>query len=208
MNALPTRRMCRIMGRRESGVSLIELLIVMGAIGIVAGALVLMLTSGQNSVLSADAYIHVQQEARRALDTMSKELRAANNIDTELTSAGGDTPAGGATRLNFQTSRGYNLGGCTPNATCWGNDTTNGGWSHYLRNGTQLVRCQSMASDTAITDFSTCRVIANNANAFLVDYVSSTRTVSLRLQVKRSSSLLSSGAMDTGTLRTQTRLRN
>lgn len=199
---------CCMMKRSWTGFSLIELLIIVGVLGVVTGALVLLLTSGQRSMLSADAYVHVQQEARRALEAMSRDLRKANNIDTELTSPGSDTPSGGATRLNFQISRGYNVSGCTPNATCWGNDTSNGGWIHDLRNGTQLVRCQSTASDTTITDFSGCRVLANYAETFLVDYASSTRFVTLRLQVKRSSSLLPSGAMDTGTLRTQARLRN
>lgn len=196
------------MGRAVRALSLIELLIVVGGVGVVTGALTLLFTSGHRSTLSADAYLYVQQETRRALEAMGKELREANNIDTELTGAGSDTPSGGATRLNCQISRGYNVSGCTPNATCWGNDTSNGGWIHYLRNGTQLVRCQSTASDTTITDFSSCRVLANDAETFLVDYASSTRLVTLRLQVKRSSSLLPSGAMDTGTLRTQARLRN
>lgn len=199
---------CCMMKRSSSGFSLIELLIVVGVLGIVTGALALLFTSGHRSTLSSEAYVQVQQEARRALDAMNKELHKANNIDTELTSPGNDTPAGGATRLNFQISRGYNVSGCTPNATCWGNDATNGGWVHALRNGTQLVRCQSTDSDTAITDFSPCRVLANYAETFLVDYASSTRTVTLRLQVKRSSSLLPTGAMDTGTLRTRVRLRN
>ncbi|MBI4322678.1 MAG: type II secretion system protein [Candidatus Omnitrophica bacterium] len=197
-----------MMKRPWTGFSLIELLIVVGVLGIVTGALALLFTSGHRSTLSSEAYVHVQQEARRALGAMNTELHKANNIDTELTSPGGDTPSGGATRLNFQISRGYNVSGCTPNATCWGNDTTNGGWVHALRNGTQLVRCESAASDTTITDFSPCRVLANYAETFLVDYASSTRTVTLRLQVKRSSSLLPTGAMDTGTLRTQARLRN
>lgn len=188
-----------MMRRLVRAFSLIELLMVVGALGFVTGALALLFTSGHRSTLSADAYLEVQQEARRALDAMGKELRKAGNIGADLT---------GATRLNFQISRGYNVGGCTPNATCWGNETSNGGWVHYLRNGTQLARCESMVSDTAITDFSGCRVLGNYAETFLVDYVSSTRTVSLRLQVKRSSSLLPNSAMDTGTLRTQARLRN
>ena len=201
----------RMMGGSVRAFSLIELLMVVGALGFVTGALALLFTSGHRSTLSADAYLEVQQEARRALDAMGKELRKADadNIVTELSGPGIDTPAGGATQLNFRISRGYNVPGCPPtNATCWGNETTNGGWVHYLRNGTQLARCESMASGTVITDFSACRVLANYAETFLVDYVGSTRTVSLRLQVKHSSSLLPNSAMDTGTLRTQARLRN
>ena len=188
-----------MMGGSVRAFSLIELLMVVGALGFVTGALALLFTSGHRSTLSADAYLVVQQEARRALDAMGKELRNAGNIGADLTAA---------TRLNFQISKGYNVAGCTPNATCWGNEASNGGWVHYLRNGTQLARCESMASGTVITDFSACRVLANYAETFLVDYVSSTRLVTFRLQVKHSSSLLPSGAMDTGTLRTQARLRN
>lgn len=193
---------------RPQGFSLIELLIVVAILGAVTGALALMFTTGRSAFLSTDASIQVQQEARRALDVMGKELRQANNIDTELTVQNGDTPAGGAVRLNVQISRGYNVSGCTPNAVCWGNDTANGGWVHYLRNGTQLLRCQSTASDTVITDVSTCRVLANDAQVFLVDYVNSSRTATLRLQIQQTSSLLPGGNRSTGTLRTQVRLRN
>lgn len=188
--------------------TVVELLIVVAVLSLILGAAILLFTSKRTVVLSADAYVHVQQEARRALDAMVKELREANNIDTELTSAGQDTPSGGATRLNFQIARGYNVTGCTPNATCWGNDTTNSGWVHYLLNGAQLVRCQSLLADTVITDFSSCRVLANNAETFGLDYVSSARTLALRLGVRRSSALLPGGSTTTGTLTTRVKLRN
>ena len=200
---------CLMMTMETCGLTLIELLIEAGALALVTGAVMLMFTSGHDSFLSANAYLHVQQEARRALEAMSTELRTANNLDTELTDAEEDTPAGGATRLNFQISRGYDVNGCTADAVCWGNDTGNDGWVHYLVSNAQLFRCQSSGPpDTNITDVSACRVLANDAQSFLVDYTSGTRTVTLRLQVRNTSTLLPGGAMDTGTLRVQTRLRN
>ena len=112
--------------------------------------------------------------------------------------------------MNFQLDRGYNVSGCTPNAICWGNDTTNGGWVHYLRNGTQLLRCQSSASDTVITDFSTCRVLANNVQTFVVNYTNTNRTVTLRLTTQVTSQQLPNGSLSTGAtpLQVQVRLRN
>lgn len=192
------------------GLTLLELLIVLVIFGGIMGVLLISFLIGRSSYVSADAYIQVQQEARRAFDAMVKELRGTANIDTELTAANGDTPAGGATRLNFQLDRGYNVSGCTPNAICWGNDTANGGWVHYVRNGTQLVRCQSGSPDTIITDFSSCRVVANTVQAFLVDYTNSNRTVILRLTTQLSSQQLPSGSMSTGAapLRAQVKLRN
>ena len=199
---------CLMMTTETRGFTLIELLIVAVALALVTGAIMLMFTSGHDSFLSTNAYLHVQQEARRALEAMSTELRTANHLDTELTNAEENTPAGGATRLNFQISRGYDVNGCTADAVCWGNDTDNDGWVHYLVSNTQLFRCQSSNPDTNIMDFSACRVLANDAHSFLVDYASGTRTVTLRLQVRNTSTLLPGGAMETGTLRVQTRLRN
>ena len=183
---------------------------VSGILVTVFGGLFIAFMVSRTSFVSSDAQLTVQQAARGALDVMTKELRECGHIDTELTAAGADTPAGGATRLNFQIARGYNVAGCIADAICWGNDTTNGGWAHYLRNGTQLVRCQSNASDTAITDFSACRVLGHDVSTFLVDYVALTKTVMLRLAIQRTSQQLPGGSASTtpAPLRTQIRLRN
>ena len=192
------------------GLTLLELLIVLAIFGGLTGALFVSFLAGRSSYTSTDAYIQVQQESRRAFDAMVKELRGTTNIDTELTTPNQDTPSQGASRLNFQLDRGYNVSGCTPNAICWGNDTTNGGWVHYLRNGTQLLRCQSSASDTVITDVSTCRVLANNVQTFVVNYTNTNRTVTLRLTTQVTSQQLPNGSLSTGAtpLQVQVRLRN
>lgn len=192
--------------KSKMGFTLVELLIVVGALGVVTAATLLMFTSSHQTLRSSDAYLHVQQEARRALDAMSRELREADHIDTESTGQGED--ATDATRLNFQIARGYDVAGCEEDAICWGNDTDNDGWVHYVRNGTQLVRCQSDASDTSIADYADCRILANDAESFLVSYTGSSRTVSLELQVEQISDLLPGGASGTGTLHTHVRLRN
>lgn len=192
------------------GFTLVEILIVAVIFSGIIAVVFMTLFISNNSFWSSEASVAVQQEARRALDLVGKELHEAGNIDTELTAANGDTPAGGATRLNFQVDRGYNVSGCTANAICWGNDTTNGGWVHYLRNGSQLMRCQSAAADTVIADYSACRVLANDAASFLIDYVHSSRTVTVRLNVQQTSNRLPGGSMGItpNPLRTQVRLRN
>lgn len=189
-----------------AGFSLVELLIVIGALGLVMTATMLMFTSGHQSLRSSDAYLQVQHEARRALDAMSRELREADHIDTESTDQGEDVTD--ATRLNFQIARGYDVAGCAADAVCWGNDTADQEWVHYVLNAGRLVRCQSDASDTAVSDYSGCRVLANDAQSFLVSYTGASRTVSLELEVQHDSDLLPGGASGTGTLHTHVRLRN
>lgn len=193
---------------RRRGLTLVELLIVTLLAAIVFGTLVVALMIGRTSLLSTDAYVLVQEEARRAFDTMTKELHESGNVDTELSAAGAD--ASNATRLNIQLTRGYNVAGCTANAICWGNDATNGGWVHYLVNSAILYRCQSAASDTAITDFSGCRTIIRDVQTFSVDYSSANKTVTVRLATRYSSFQLPGGQMTTtpAPLRTQVRLRN
>ena len=196
------------MRHTRRGFTLVEVLVVMLLVSIIFGALVVALIVGRTSLLSTDAYVLVQEEARRALDTLTKELHEAGNVDTELTAAGQD--ASNATRLNIQLARGYNVAGCTPNAICWGNDASNGGWVHYLVNNSTLYRCQSGASDTAITDFSGCRTIINDVQTFLVDYSSANRMVTMRLATRHNSPQLPGGqlTMTPAPLRTQIRLRN
>lgn len=192
--------------KSKIGFSLVELLIVIAALGMVLAATMLMFTSGHQSMRSGDAYLQVQQEARRALGAMSRELREADHIDTDITAQGED--AVDAARLNFQIARGYDVAGCEDDAICWGNEDSNDGWVHYLRNGAQLVRCQSDAADTVIADYSACRVLANDAQAFEVSYTDASRTVSMELHVEKSSDMLPGGASGTGTLHTHVRLRN
>ena len=208
---------------KRRGFTLVEMLVVLVIFGGIMGALLISFLVGKSSFLSADMYIHVQQEARRAFDIMVKELRESGNIDSPTTS-----PTVGflnATRVNFQIARGYNInGGCTipvscatctcrnTNTVCWGNDTTNCNWVHYLVNNGQLLRCQSANPDTADATLvaSTCRVMANDLQTFLADFDTTAQTVTMRLEIRETSAQLPGGSMGTtpAPLVTRVRLRN
>jgi prepilin-type N-terminal cleavage/methylation domain-containing protein len=60
---------------RFEGFTLVELLVVVVIFGGIMGALLISFLTGQSTYFSADAYIQAQQEARRSLDTMIRELR-------------------------------------------------------------------------------------------------------------------------------------
>jgi hypothetical protein len=159
----------------------------------------------------SSAYLTVQQQARNAIAVLTRELRSADNIDSPTT--GSDEDVVGATRLNFQIDRGYDVAAC--GGVCWGNDSVTGGWVHYLLDATdatdiRLVRCESDAADTAIADISACRVLARNIDTFEADYTNSTRTVQVRIEVQETSSQLAGGTVGTTPtpLSSRVRLRN
>ena len=83
---------------RDRGLTLAELIVAAAISLVIMAALVMSFIVGRQSFLSADAYIQVQEQARRGLDAMVKELRETSSIDTELTIPNGDTPPGGAAR--------------------------------------------------------------------------------------------------------------
>ncbi len=210
--------------RFRPGFTLIELLLAVVIFGVVLGVVLVSFLVSRSSFLSSDAYIQVQEQARRALDNVRKELRQAGNADSPSTNP--NVTFTNANRLNFQLARGYNVTGCGAapnpcacNAICWGNDTTNGGWVHYLLNppvppadGAQLLRCQSNGSDTAFASFAGCQVLANNVQTFQMDYANTNRELTIRLQVTQASTQLPGGSMSTGPpntpLITRLRLRN
>ena len=73
-------RLREIVNRQSSivnpqGFTLVELLVVVVIFGGIMGALLISFLTGQSTYFSADAYIQVQQEARRGLDTMIREMR-------------------------------------------------------------------------------------------------------------------------------------
>lgn len=203
--------------KRARGFTLVEMLVVVAIFGGIMGALLISFLVGKSSYLSADAYIQVQQETRRAFDNMVKELREAGGTITpaDVTS----------TSLTFQVALGYNLAApCPVNAVCWGAQDQNGanqpGWSiRYRVNGTQLVR-ELHNEIPPIDPPVATRVLANNANSGLAAdglpatswrYDSGTKVVNMRLEVRQVSGQLPGGSMSTSPpapLRTQVRLRN
>jgi len=213
----------------RAGFSLIELLVVMAMMGVVMGALLTSFLIGRKSYLSADAYVQVQQEARRAFDVMVKELRESGWRATRVQPApaapviAGGVTAGPGASLDFQIALGYDVGttitGCPTSAICWGAQNGTGtpryDWSvRYSVNGTrQLIREVFDAPPPAGGNVvqGTARVLANDVQTFQVSYTNSTvKTVAIQLAVQQTSQQLAGGSMSTtpAPLQTRVRLRN
>ena len=72
-----------------------------GILALVIGALLVTFLSGQSSYLSMDASIQVQEETRRAFDTMVRELREAGQVLSCVSPS--------CQTLDFKLALGYNL---------------------------------------------------------------------------------------------------
>jgi len=70
------------MKRSIKGLTLIELMAASLIFLIVFAAIIAILTSGRDSWQIGSAQVQVQQEARRAMESIVRELRPASNVDT------------------------------------------------------------------------------------------------------------------------------
>jgi prepilin-type N-terminal cleavage/methylation domain-containing protein len=188
--------------RSRRGLSLVEMLVTLGIFGILTGVLFISSIVSHRSYVTGDAFVHLQQQARQALDAMHRELHEA----------GGAIAAAG-NQLTFQTALGYNLAApCPANAICWGARDQAGadqsGWSvRYRLNGTQLVR--EILNNAAVVQSS--RIMANDVSQLSFAYVGgTTRTVTIQLQVTRTSAELAGGSLSAAPtpLVTSIKLRN
>ncbi|MBI3323988.1 MAG: type II secretion system protein [Candidatus Omnitrophica bacterium] len=197
------------------GFTLLELLVSVTIFTGLLGALLLSFMIGRTSFLSADAYIEVQQEARRGIDAMVTELREAGDIKTAAGIASGT--------LTFRTALGFDLTaivGCPASQVCWGavDPLTNTSdctlCVEYSVSQGQLLRrvvgggtCGSTCGTTLV---GSARVLANNVTGpgapFL--YNSADKVVIIQLQVKKVSPQLPSGETGTATLNSRVKLRN
>lgn len=195
----------------RKGFTLVEVVVVAVIFVVLSGGLLTTYLAGRTSYASADAFIQVQQESRRAFDTMVRELREAGNVAED-----------GADRLNFQIARGYNLDAVVcPNAICWGSDFANNEWVHYavitVDNVPQLIRFTSGGQGTATPAACaapTCRVLANYyfddpADPDpLFDFNAVDQSVTIKLQIRYSNTVLPTGSMSSPTLTSRVTLRN
>ena len=184
--------------------TLVELLMVLAIFSLMSGALFSSFLIGKGSYLSADAYVHVQEEARRAIDVMGRELRGARGAGI----------AGLPNSLQFPVALGYNLAApCPANNVCWGAVDSAGvgqpNWTvQYRIVGTQLVR--EILNGGAVQPGT--RVLANDVDAartsFAYDALANTVTISLG--VTMTSAQLAGGSMSTvpNSLTTRVKLRN
>ncbi len=220
--------------RAACGFTLVELIIVSALLVLLGGGFLTMFLTGQSSYLSADASIQIQQEARKALDVVVRELREAGAATGSVVTRTGPLP-NGSYQLNFQIALGYNMatypgappGGCTtPASICWGGNTISE-WVHYVVIGAagagvnrQLVRCVNGDAATAIASAAGCRVLANNVNLptepaatdtfQLVDANANGTldTIVVNLQIKTESGMLPGGSQRTQILTSRIRMRN
>lgn len=187
----------------RKGLTLTELLVVATVSLVLAGALFLTFLASRNSYLSNEAYVQVQQQARRALDNMVTELRVAGGTITVV-----------GNQLTFQLALGYNLGApCPANDTCWGArdqaGANQGGWSvRYRLSGAQLVR-EVLDTGGPPPLVQATRVLANNVSQLSFTYVGgTTNTITMQLQAQQASPLQPGGTLGSGILSSSVRLRN
>ena len=184
--------------------TLVEMLMVLAIFSLMSGALFTSFLIGKNSYLSADTYVRVQEEARRALDVMDREVRSARGAGI----------AGLPNSLQFPVALGYNLAApCPANNVCWGAVDNAGvgqpNWTvRYRITGTQLVR--EILNGGAVQPGT--RVLANDIDAAQTSfaYDALTDTVSISLGVTVTSAQLAGGSMSTvpSSLTTRVKLRN
>ncbi|MBI2104359.1 MAG: type II secretion system protein [Candidatus Omnitrophica bacterium] len=201
--------------RHRAGMTLIEILFVLVIFGGLLATLMASLLVSRTSYVSADAFVQVQQEARRAFDVMVKELREAGQVNNNVAIA-----VPGVQRLDFQIDRGYDAAAC--GGVCWGteNPAFPSGWVHYVLDAAtppapRLMRCVTAGRlDPMPADFAGCRVLANHVSAALANssfvYDHGNRIVTVRLQASLTSQQLPGGTIGTTPvpLMTQVRLRN
>ncbi len=209
----------------SGGFTLVEMLVVIVIFGGIMGALMISFLISKSSYLSADAYIQVQQEARRGLDAVVKEFREADPnalqvFDGSGTVVGTNVPG---VRVDFPIALGYNIQGsvpCCPVGTCWGAKdqagTSQCNWKVRYRvagtGGTQLLR-EVVNGGGAVVN---TRVLANDVNSAVTTFNwsgTATKTLTIKLEVRELSAQLAGGSMTTtapaGTPLTATvRLRN
>ena len=185
--------------RGAAGMTLPELLVALVITGGIATAFLSLFLAEHRMHFVSQSYIQVQWEARRGSDAMVKELYRAGHARK----AGGAVDGVDFTnepQIDFQIDNGFDAVACAATGgVCWGDGTTNDRWLHYLVDTTdptngQLVRCSTALQGDPIV-FSTCSVLANYVQSFLISYTAGTRIVSLSLQIRQTSQQLPGGAM-------------
>jgi Tfp pilus assembly protein PilW len=182
--------------------SIVELIIASAIFLALSAAILICVLAGNRSYALSETNIRVQEQARRAFDSMVRELHGA----------GGSITAAGS-QLDFQAALGYDLPVPCPNdAACWGARDQTGvnrpQWLiRYRLNGTQLVR--ELLDDLNVVRET--RVLASDLSQLNFAYQGGTDdTVTIQLQVQLASAQLPGGAVTAApvVLATQVRLRN
>ncbi|PIQ83737.1 MAG: hypothetical protein COV75_05870 [Candidatus Omnitrophica bacterium CG11_big_fil_rev_8_21_14_0_20_63_9] len=185
------------------------MIVVTALLVVLGGGLLATFLTGQASFVTSEAYIQVQQEARRAFDNMVRELREAGG-------AGFPIVGGGGSQLDFQIALGYNLAApCPANQVCWGaqdqNGTNQSGWRvrYRLDNAAGQLLRETLNGGGAVQG--TARVLANYVNGVTFAWDAASRVVTINLQLRYASGRIAGGSQQMGNptpLTTRVRLRN
>lgn len=184
------RQMRSVVGKPKpsAGFTLIELVVTTGVFSTMIAALMFVYADMQDSYTLSSANSYLQQEGRRAFHAMTRELRESGRVRRQGDTSG-QVNFSGQSQIDFQIARSYDLANCS--GTCWGDDTANARWLHYLldqsdTSDVRLVRC-STANQTDAVDLSGCQVLTNYVESFQADYDHSQLAVTLHLSVRQTS---------------------
>ena len=188
---------------QRRGMSLVEAILSVVIFVVIAAGILVSMLMGNRSYVVNDAVVHVQEEVRRAFDSMVTELREAG---------GAVAVTGGGSGLEFQLALGYNLAApCLASAVCWGARDLNGVnqalWLiRYRLNGTQLIREVLNNANPRVVQ--STRVLANDVSSVAFTY--NTNIVRVQLQIRDTRPQLPGGGLNAGVVPivTQVRLRN
>jgi prepilin-type N-terminal cleavage/methylation domain-containing protein len=114
--------------RSQDGFTLAELLVVTAVLGLILAAVFSLLQSGQQAYTMGSNRVEVQQNARVALELMTRELRAAQSITT----------LGGVGDITFTVCDPATMAACTPVSV------------QYQLSGTNLNRISGGTTTTII----------------------------------------------------------
>ena len=195
--------------RAHSGFSTMELLIATALLVVILVVLFGCFRTSIGSYSSVSASVAVQDAARRALDTMTRDLRSGGPV----------TVSAGNMQLNFQIALSFDPVACPAPGTCWGARDQTGvdrlGWQlQYRLNAlpdgtTQLIRETRNGIAPAGATVST-RVLANNVVNTAAQPIFTpvgTDVVIIQLRVQQSSQQLPGGVASTGTTPVQARVK-
>ena len=190
--------MRRVLRRRlhQGGLTILEQLVVAAILGVIVIVLLASLGIGRNAYTLTEAQVIVQEEARRALGSMLKELRNAGRM-RQAGDVVGNADFANQSAIDFQLARSFDQAGC--GGICWGDGTGTGRWLHYRLVpmsplNVQLQRC-STANQTDPIDPAACRVIANTIQSMAIAYAQATQTVHVQLQTRQTDPRMPGGSV-------------
>ncbi|MBI4598111.1 MAG: hypothetical protein HY737_06925 [Candidatus Omnitrophica bacterium] len=184
--------------RAAWGFSFLEVLIVLSATVLTVGVLFTLSIVSQRTFVSSEATLQVQQQARQALMSMTKELRRADSV--LIAKAAGVAPPLGCgavaccagAQCEFQLVLGFDMvPPCAAGVACVGaqdaNRVNQANWRlRYRVNGAQLLR-EILDDGGALMG---TRVLANDVAQLSFSYDAAKRMVTAQVETRQTSSQL------------------